>query len=335
MKRIVFRADAGAAIGSGHVMRCLALSQAFLADGWLAGFAGTRETFKSVNAIEKADIERLILDDLVENEPHSIAAHWPNIDVLVVDHYGRDAKLERSCRPFAKRIVVIDDLANRLHDCDLLVDSSTTSEASYRDLVPASCHVLVGPSFAPLAREFRQARPLALSRRDGRSVEHVLLSFGQIDPQNATELVLDALDAAGYTSIVDIAIGSAAPHLMALRKRTNQRIKLHIDNPNMSALMSSADLAIGAGGTTSWERCCLGLPSLILEIASNQRGVIATIEQAKAGIGLGSIQQFSMERVAGAVHTLLADDNKRMQIAMAGANLVDGRGIERIMEMLI
>src|SRR6185295_15418548 len=115
-----------------------------------------------------------------------------------VDHYGRDISFERKCRPWAKRILVIDDLADRSHDCDILADSNASSDAKYQKLVPENCRLLVGPSFAPLRSEFRRARAAALARRTDTAVGRVLVSFGQIDSINVSGIALDILQASGY-----------------------------------------------------------------------------------------------------------------------------------------
>src|SRR3984893_7765253 len=159
--RIIFRADAGPAIGSGHVMRSLALGRAFSAGGWAVGLAATRDTFEGVRALAEADVERIVLSSVPEHEAAELAAQSP-IDILVVAHYGRGAVFERACRAFAKRIVVVDDLANRAHDCDLVVDSNAASAASYHALVPATCRVLAGPAYAALDPAFHRARAAAL-----------------------------------------------------------------------------------------------------------------------------------------------------------------------------
>lgn len=333
MTRVVFRADGGSAIGSGHAMRCLALSQAFLSGGWSVGFACSRETFESVKALGTANIERLIIEGTIDEEPKAIAARWSNVDILVVDHYGRNARFEHACRAFSKRIVVIDDLADRSHDCDILVDSNAASEASYRNLVPANCRILTGPTYAPLAPEFRMARSEALARRDGRSVERVLLSFGQIDASNASELALRALADIGFKGEVDVAISRSAPHFSSINRRVREssNVRLHADTSSMPALMTAADLALGAGGTTSWERCCLGLPSLMVELAKNQHGVINLIEKNGGGISLGPIEELSLERLREALCNLAADQVLLSRMGKAGFALVDGRGSERIL----
>src|SRR6202171_4253348 len=328
--RVVFRADAGPAIGSGHVMRSLALGRAFSAGGWAVGLAATRDTFESVRALAMSDVKRIVLSGVPEHEAAELAAQ-PPIDILVVDHYGRGAVFERACRAFAKRIEVVDDLADRAHDCDLLVDSNAASAAAYRALVPANCRVLSGPAYAALDPAFRRARAAALARRDGRPVERVLVSFGQVDLPNATALALQALERARYTGAVDVVLGRAAPHLAAVRKEISAPARLHVDTVDMPALMTEADLAFGAGGTTSWERCCLGLPTLLVEIADNQRGVITALERADAALGVGPAAQTDPEAMAGVLRALLKDGKRRAQMAAASASLVDGRGAERIL----
>jgi len=330
MPLTAFRADAGLTIGSGHVMRSLALAQAFAAGGWSVALAATKETFETIPALAAAKVAQIILSGKPETEAVELAAHAP-IDVLVVDHYGRDATFERACRAFAKRIVVIDDLANRPHECDVLADSNAASAAAYRNLVPASCRVLAGPAFAALDPAFRRARATALARHDGRPVERVLVSFGQVDPPNATALALTALAGAGYGGSIDVVLGRNAPNFEAVRKKLLASARLHVDTVSMAALMTDADFAVGAGGTTSWERCCLGLPSLLVEIANNQRGVTAMLERAGAAASVGPINQLNPEALAHSLRAFLADGRRRRQMATACAALVDGRGSERIL----
>jgi UDP-2,4-diacetamido-2,4,6-trideoxy-beta-L-altropyranose hydrolase len=317
-------------------MRCIALGRAFSSAGWSVGFASTKETFESVHAFNGVNIDRLPIESGAD-EPEAIGARWPNIDVLVVDHYGKDATFERACRAFSRRIAVIDDLADRTHDCDVLVDSNAPSTDRYRKLVPVDCEILVGPKYAPLAPEFKVARPQALARRDGRPVERILVSFGQADPDNVTERALRMLMAAGFAGIVEVAIGSAAPHLGSLRRYAEQHsnVRLRVDAINMAELMTAADFAIGAGGTTSWERCCLGLPSALIEIADNQRGVIATVIETGAGFDLGSRSSIQSEQFLSVVRKALADSygKERTYMAVNCSRLVDGLGIDRLLKV--
>jgi UDP-2,4-diacetamido-2,4,6-trideoxy-beta-L-altropyranose hydrolase len=311
-------------------MRCLALASAFADGGWRIGFAATEETFSSVAALERSDAERLVLSPQAESEPAEIARRWPDgVDVLFVDHYEREASFERGCRPWARRIVVIDDLADRRHEADVLVDAAAESDASYRGLVPSSCKVLVGPKFAIVHPAFRHARERALVRRDGRPVTRVLVSFGQVDAPNATTHALDALEAAGFSGEVDVVLGRAAPHLAEVQARATDRVRVHVDVGNMPELMTAADLAIGAGGGTAWERCCLGLPSIIVTVADNQRGIVARVFSADAGVDAGAADTRTEDRLAQAVRELIEDGSRRAAVARNGAALVDGRGCDR------
>lgn len=329
--RVVFRADGGPAIGSGHIMRCIALASAFSAGGWKIGFAATSESFKSIAAFDAAAFEKLTVSGDQAAEPAQLATKWPEgCDILVVDHYGRDENFERNCRPWAKRVIAIDDLANRKHDADMLADSGAGDGEAYRALVPERREVLAGPRFAIVHSDFLLARDVALPRRDGRPVARILVSFGQVDPNNATSLALDAIEQAGFSGAVDVVLGQSAPHLAAIRRRVKGRVTLHINAGNMPALMATSDLSIGAGGTTSFERCCLGLPSLMIEIADNQRGVIAVVANACAALAAGPQASLTKESLAEMLKTLLADAEKRIAMAQAGAALVDGRGRDRI-----
>jgi UDP-2,4-diacetamido-2,4,6-trideoxy-beta-L-altropyranose hydrolase len=329
--RVIFRADAGPAIGGGHVMRSLSLASVFAERGWQIGFAASEESFKSMPQLHGASFEKLVLRADAAGEAAEIAARWPDgCDLLVADHYGRDAAFERACRPFAKRILVIDDLADRAHEADVLVDSSAASPSVYASLVPAGCMVLAGPRFASIHSSFRLAREAALPRRDGRPVARILVSLGQSDPENATGLALDALDHAGFSGAVDVVLGQSAPHLAAIRRRAKHRITLHVNASNMAALMATSDFAIGAGGTTAFERCSLGLPSLVIEIAANQRAVIERLTENGAAVSAGAQSGTSKEQIGEQLKELLGDSQALRTMASACAQLVDGRGADRV-----
>jgi UDP-2,4-diacetamido-2,4,6-trideoxy-beta-L-altropyranose hydrolase len=330
MPLVIFRADASAALGAGHVMRCLALVSTFLANGWSVGFAATADTFATVPSLTAMN-EHLVLPAPAEQELAALASRWPGgADILVVDHYRRGAVFERACRSWARRIVVIDDLADRSHDADVLVDSSTRTADSYSQLVPTHCRVLVGSAFALIRPEFERERAAALARRDGRPVGGILVSFGLTDDQNATALALTALGLAGFDGAIHVVLGSAAPNLAAIRQKIGCNATLHVEPPDMAVFMRDADLAIGASGATAWERCCLGLPSIILITAKNQRGIAETIAEAGAGINLGPIEGITAGQLAAHVRSFVADAARRRQIAQSAGCLIDAQGAQRI-----
>jgi UDP-2,4-diacetamido-2,4,6-trideoxy-beta-L-altropyranose hydrolase len=329
--RVVFRADGSPSIGAGHVMRCLALAEALGRNPHSVGFAASAETFTTVAALRCAEWSHLVLTGGMECEPGIIARQWPNgVDVLVLDHYGRGASFERACRPWANRIVVLDDLADREHDADVLVNAGAGTALAYRGLVSDACRVLVGPQFAVVRDDFRRARADSLTRRDGRSVERILVGFGQTDPENATALALDALQLAGFSGEVDVVLGGAAPHLAQVRKKVAGRASLHIDTSDMPALLASADLAMGAAGTMAWERCCVGLPSIVVMTAENQRANVAELAKAGAILDAGLIDGNAIPRLRDALRRVLGG-GALIELANRAAELVDGHGAERLL----
>jgi UDP-2,4-diacetamido-2,4,6-trideoxy-beta-L-altropyranose hydrolase len=332
---VVFRADGGPAIGGGHVMRCMALASAFAEGGARVGFAATAETFKSVAALTGSSYEKLIVSGTPAEEAKQIGDKWASEKPLVIaDHYGRDAGFEQPCRSFAGKIAVIDDLADRKHDADALFDSGAASANSYDGLVPPGCKVFAGPSYAIVHPDFRLARDAALPRRDGRAVARILVAFGQVDANNATALSLDAIEASGFNGAVDVVLGQSAPHLASIRRRSKGKITLYVNATNMPALIATSDLGIGAGGVTAWERCCLGLPSIMLTIADNQRNIIALASAAGAGIDAGQASTDSQSLLVTALRDLLSSSELRVKMAKAATGLVDGAGARRIVDAL-
>ena len=254
-------------------------------------------------------------------------------DWLIVDHYGLDADWEKALRPWVGRILVIDDLANRRHDCDLLLDQNYASDATkrYQDLLPAHARPLLGPSYALLRPEYADYR----HRRHPRdsSVRRVLVFFGGTDPNNLTGRALQALSAPGLTHLsVDLVVGANNAHreTLAAQAAARQGTRLHPPRPHLADLMVEADLAIGAGGSTTWERCCLGLPSFIVSIAENQRPACTALAADGLIHYLGHRDQVDEDSLRVAILELAFDPARRDALSIAGAELVDGRGTERV-----
>jgi UDP-2,4-diacetamido-2,4,6-trideoxy-beta-L-altropyranose hydrolase len=329
MPTVVFRADGSASIGVGHISRCLALASAFIAKGWSVGFAATAETFAMVPALAAPGVERFAVPDQDDQEAAALAGHWPyGTDVLVVDHYWRDARFERACRPWARQILVIDDLANRAHDADVLVDAGASSSDRYRSLVQSGCRIQVGPAHALVRPEFLEVRDNALAQKRKNTVERVLISFGFAAEKKTIWLALEALVEAQYAGAIDV-VGANIGWATAGMKTSNV-LRFHEKLVHMPIVMANADLGIGSAGVTAWERCCLGLPSLIVTDAENQRNVAERISDAGAGLYLGPIEKVTKERFSDAIRHLLLNDERRLTIARAAAQLVDGCGAARV-----
>ena len=331
-KRAIFRFDASPEVGAGHAVRCLALAEALAADGWETAFATGPGAITTVPAL--AGHEVLEIDVAPDGEPGALEARWPGgCSLLVVDHYGRGAAFERACRPWCETVLAIDDLADRRHDCDLLLDQAAGRVAAdYESLVPAGCRLLLGAAYVLLRPAFARMRGQTLPKDPGGPVERLFVSLGATDPYEVTARVLDGIAESGLEVDVDVALGSSTPRVDAVRvaaARLPVPARLYIDSKDIATLMAGADLAFGAGGISAWERCCLGLPTIMLVLADNQRQVAAALAAAGAASLLdGSCP--SVAEIAGALTGLTQDATRRGTMAEAAAAMCDGRGVARV-----
>jgi len=336
-RRAVFRCEASAAVGAGHVMRCLTLADALRAQGWWCGFAVSPETPAAVPCLRRQADGVLPLDDGCDA---TAIGEWVcgHADLLVVDHYRRDAAFEGACRLWAARIAVIDDLADRPHDADLLLDQTYGRDvADYQPRVPASCRVLCGSTYALLHPAFARLRPDALARRARvNDVTRILVAFGGSDPANATGEILGVIAESGLAVQVDVVLGAAAPHadaVAAVAASMPQGAHLHADATpeRVAQLMASADLAFGAGGGMAWERCCLGLPTILKPVADNQRRVGRALDRAGAALLADAAGTAGTAVLATALRTLATDRQQLARMSAAAAGLCDGQGASRLL----
>lgn len=362
--RAVFRVDASVDIGTGHVMRCLTLADALHGRGAhcvficrdLPGHLAERIRLHGF------DVHLLANTETASGNEESLPVHaswlgtsWQEDavqaaailgelkpDWLVVDHYALDARWEKQLRPQCGNILVIDDLADRQHDCDVLLDQNLGRESSdYAAHVPASCPLLIGSRFALLRPEFADARPRALNRRKQARLHRILVTMGGIDKDNATGKVLDALkqcELPGNAEIVVIS-GSVAPHLDDVREQVQKmpvRTMLRTNIDNMAEEMILADVAIGAAGSTSWERCCLGLPTIMLVLAKNQAGIARALTAQGAAIPVTDVQASDFIEQFTMLFNQLAHEPQRLAaLSQAAAGVADGKGVDRVIEQLM
>lgn len=257
-------------------------------------------------------------------------------DWLVVDHYALDARWEIRLRGVARRILAIDDLADRRHDCDALLDQNFYADgpARYDALVPGHCLRLIGPRHALLRREFGAAR--ARLRERGDVVRRLLVFFGGVDARNLTGAALDALDDLGMDVDVDVVIGAAHPQRVALEARcaTQRRTTLHVQAANMAELIAAADVGVGAAGVATWERCSLGLPTLAFAVAANQQALLH--DAAREGLVLGpAIDACDRSALALQVRALVDNPALRAHLAKRGLETVDALGAARVARVLL
>lgn len=254
-----------------------------------------------------------------------------NWDWLVVDHYALDARWESVLRQTAKSILVIDDIADRKHDCDLLLDQNFYADmnARYTGKVPPHCGLLLGPRYALLREEFHDLHD-QIKPRTG-PVKRILVFFGGVDVDNNTDRALEALVNVGIPNLhVDVVIGAQHPFCDQLElKCAAHGFSCHVQTDRMAEMMAAADLAIGAGGSATWERCCLGLPTLTICTADNQGRQIA--DAASEGLLYAPERKDELTLVFERhVSALIENGYLRHVISRNGMRAVDGSGVPRV-----
>ena len=340
--RVLFVADCGDQTGGGHVMRCLSLAQALLARRAACAMVATPAVAKVLDAFADARLERLAapegpLHGLVEAAREAAALWAPT--VIVVDHYRLGALHEQRLSDGAGVIAVIDDLADREHRCRLLVDPTLGRTAEdYEPLTPAGTRVLVGPAYALLAPAYAQARGAAVrARRPEAPPRRLLVSLGLMDHGGITGRVLNLIQSeAGEMPQPRQPLGPGADHHVEFQVAgLDPRIHLHVDSRQMASLIAAADIGIGAGGSSTWERATLGLPSISLILADNQRGLALELARRGATVAVDARGDTFVKALPEVLGRLMGDGRLRRQISESSAALCDGEGASRVAEALL
>ncbi|MBT3993446.1 MAG: UDP-2,4-diacetamido-2,4,6-trideoxy-beta-L-altropyranose hydrolase [Gammaproteobacteria bacterium] len=339
--KILFRADASIYIGSGHIMRCLTLADELKAKGCEIIFICRELSGNLISLIEKKNYSVCKLEVADESK----AFNWENdadetinwiekksieTDLIVIDHYQLDSRWESQLRSYTKKIMVIDDLANRHHDCDFLLDQNyyQNMETRYGGLVSFEATKFLGPTFALLREQFYRERE-SLSERNG-EVNNILIFMGGGDSFNTTTMAIKAVQQVEQDIKVNVVIGGANPYYEEVDAlcATLPNVNLHIQVENMAELMVQADLAIGAGGATTWERCYLGLPSITLVFAENQ--VKTTMDLASLGVinFLGWAHECTVHDIATSIQTAIDSPSKMKEMSSKSMRLM-GDGIRK------
>ncbi|MFJ4066900.1 UDP-2,4-diacetamido-2,4,6-trideoxy-beta-L-altropyranose hydrolase [Pseudomonas sp. NPDC089996] len=341
--KVLLRADASSSIGVGHTARCLTLAQALREQGAQVSFACCLLDGHRRAAIEQEGFEVFAWPqpeqapgtacwaaDIVALRAVLPADAW--FDWVIVDHYALDARWEQAARAFARRIAVIDDLADRDHAADLLLDQNFgASEARYTPRLTAACRCLLGPRYALVRPAFQVP-----ASSPPRQAHRVLVSFGGFDVAGMLPRTLQALAGLDGLQVTCIA-GLGHPHREALRQLCAGRAgwDLHDFVDDMPLRMAAADLFIGAAGGTTWERAALGLPSLCVSVADNQRAGAEAMARAGMHLYLGEAGQVDMLALRQATALLLNNQALRQSFAERSRALVDGRGAQRVAVALL
>ena len=336
--RILLLADAGPQVGGGHVMRSLTLARALQDDGAACVFLATpavRAVLEAFGpAIDRIDIAPLDRPALIDVAAERALA----FDAVVIDHYGLSAPDHRAISG-GKPTLVIDDLADRPLAADLVLDSGPARKATdYDGLIPPQAELLLGPNHAPVRPAFGVLRKEALARRaTAPPARRILVSLGLTDVGGITSRVVDLMLPRIGGATLDVVLGSGAPSLPALRALAARepRLRLHVDSQDMPRLTLEADLAVGAGGSSSWERCVLALPTLLLVLADNQREASQALAGADAVLALDVTAPDFETTFAADLTRLLQDPSLRDRLSAASASVCDGRGAARVAERFL
>jgi UDP-2,4-diacetamido-2,4,6-trideoxy-beta-L-altropyranose hydrolase len=356
---VIIRVDASIKIGIGHTMRCLTLADELFSAGWTVYFI-TRAHPGNINftlkekGYEVFDLAINSLDINVDEQStpylNWLGASWTNDaaqvnaivkdinpELLIVDHYALDIKWEQNVKhTTSTKMIVIDDLANRKHDCDALIDQTLgRNEVDYNHLVPKECLLLLGADYAMLRRDFTDWRKHSLDRRGSYQFAKLLITLGGVDKDNFTYQVLKVIETCTLPEKLEITVimGATAPHreaVKSLAKNLPYKTEVLSAVKNMAEYMAESDLAIGAAGSTSWERCCLGLPTYMIVIADNQKEIAQSLDLSQAA---KLIDLSITNNLAEALESI--DDFTLKRMSSSAINIIDGHGTQRVLDRIL
>lgn len=361
--RVVFRADASVEIGTGHIMRCLTLADELKRHGHQCHFICREHKGHLGELITNKGYALSLLSDFkgiesnVNQDEQNAYSQWLGVswqydanqtieslsseraDWLIVDHYALDARWEQKIAPEVDRIMVIDDLADRPHDCNLLLDQNLGRELEdYEGLLQHNTKCLIGPRYALLRPEFSRLREKSLQRRQNPAVKRVLISLGGVDQMNVTGQVLVALSETTLSHDIelDIIMGASTPALTQVQAQAASlpyRATVSVNVDDMAERMCLADLSIGAAGSTSWERCCMGLPVILVVLADNQESGARALEAFGAALAINDPKKIQVVLPLLLEKICKSESLKRMSTAASG--ITDGKGFIHVVEAMM
>lgn len=356
--KVAFRVDASLAIGTGHVMRCLTLADTLYKKNVKSTFICRQHTSNLVNLVLQRGYKVILLPKLENTQPSGNGySGWLGtdmttdardcremlkddiMDLLVVDHYALDSCWESAMRSNFKHLMVIDDLADRDHDCDLLLDQNLGhTDFDYQNLVSKNCIKLVGPKYALLRPDFAKERERSVVRRIAPQLKNILIFMGGMDKDNMTQRVLDALQACilPHDASITVVMGQNAPWLHMVRdqvKTMNPPAEVLVGVDRMASIMANSDLAIGGAGSASWERCCLGLPSIQIIMADNQKQAGAAISSAGAALTIFPSSNLASD-IQKCIQKIQTNTKILSTLSESALKICDGKGSSRVTNFL-
>ena len=338
---VLIRADASVEVGTGHVMRCLALAQTWQDAGGEAAFAMAEST---PAILERLKAERIEVHEVREGPgtpndakltldvAKACGAEW-----MVVDGYVFGADYQRRVKDAGLRLLWVDDDGSARHYCaDIVLNQNVHARPSFYSSRDTSCRLLLGPKYAVLRREFnpRQKRKREISARGNK----VLITMGGSDSGNVSLRVVEALREVSVQNLeAVVVIGGSSPHFESVAQAALSFpgvMRAQRDALNMPELMAWADIAVSAAGSTCWEMCMMGLPAVVIDVAANQSAIAEGLSRLAVSVHAGSSESLSTEALAAEVERLLLSSECRSAMSRRGHELVDGEGTLRVMSEL-
>jgi UDP-2,4-diacetamido-2,4,6-trideoxy-beta-L-altropyranose hydrolase len=361
---IAFRVDASQTIGTGHVTRCLTLARVLRERGAKCLFVSREHPGHMLDRIRGSEFDLRVLPTESSQEPTNsqnhedhptharwLGAHWAkdardtlnaigqvHLNWLIVDHYALDYRWESTIKSRCDQIMAIDDLADRDHDCDLLLDQNLVAgwPHRYEARIPERCACLLGPKYALLQPEYAELHPRTPPRSP--PISRIMAYFGGADNQNLTGLAIDSFLALQRADItLDVIINSNSQHAETIKRQVqgHANIQLHENLSSLAWLMLKADIAIGASGATSWERCCLGLPTLVVTLAENQRPIATELESLKLARYIGNAEGISLTTIGDAISDILRNEDQLEPWSVRCKLVCDGEGASRVASLIL
>ncbi len=352
-----FRVDASFEIGYGHIYRCLTLADALASRGVRSTFACRNLEGIPLDLIKSRghNLELITIpDNYLKSKTHmpvfsksawsydaAVSRNLINkpIEFIIVDHYEIDFQWEQELKDLSKKFIVIDDLANRKHNCNFLIDQNLGStKEDYKTLISKDTKLFIGPKYALLRPEFKKYRDYSVNRRQDLDIQNILISFGGADKNNFVKKILITLKKIKLPKLskIEIIVGKGNTQKESLKEICKSFpfvVNFYEDISNMAEIMAQSDLIIGAAGSSSWERCSLGIPSIIFILAENQKKVAYALEKEKCSI-LVKENEFFEDDLISALDYFSNTSNLKKSINTC-RNICDGDGVNKIIRRML
>lgn len=339
-RRIAFHAAAGPNIGGGHLVRCMALADALRERGWDCLLVCEEAAAPILDWLPSGSVELALVPP---DDKAAVLEEMSRAGVAVVDNYDWTADDELALGETCRHVAVIDERLDRFHDVDLVVDMTPSRNArEYSGLVSDRCSLLLGSEYALLRRVFPDNRDAVLTARAEKNgvVQRVLIALGASAGPALYERCLAAVGAVESGLAVDVVVGTVADTANLARVATElhnqgRAVTIHHTVEDMAAMMAAADLAIGAAGVSTWERCCFGLPSVVMQTADNQSANVDALRAAEAAIVVSNAGGPTLQaQLTRSIDALISDHARMRDMSVAAAALCDGRGASRVADWI-